>query len=431
MKELNICIAGLGNVGSHLISTIEETKTFLNSKISNDIKILGISAKNKKKKRIFNIDNYKWFDNPLDLLSIPNCNVLIELIGHEKGTSYSLVKTALENKINVITANKALLAINGLELFNIAEKNNVLLLYEAAVAGGVPIIKTIKNNIFLNKFKRISGILNGTTNYILTTMLEKNLSFEEVLSIAKSKGYTTDSESELDIGGLDSAHKLTILTAICFGSKINFSNNEVKGISEISITDIINVNKLGYRIKLISEAYIADDNIYCLTEPKLVNIKNPLANVNGVLNAINIETDQLQSLFLEGEGAGGRATASSVISDLYEISLETNIPSLGYSFDKLIDYKKFNNSEIESSYYLRITTKDIAGVLSKITGHFRDFHISIEKILQIPDDNIKLSVPIIIFTHKIKKYKLFNVINLIEKQEFVLEKIAIIPIYRN
>ena len=431
MQKLNICIAGLGNVGSHLISTIEETDQFAKSKNSININIVGISAKDKTKKRIFNIENYKWFANPLDLLKNTNCNVLIELIGEEKGISFDLIREALKKKINVITANKSLLAKNGSELFKIAEKNNVLLLYEAAVAGGIPIIKTIKNNIFLNKFIKISGILNGTTNYILTTMLDENLSFDEVLKIAKSKGYTSDAESDLDIGGLDSAHKLTILATICFGIEINFSNNEIKGISDIHVNDLIDVDKLGYKIKLISESYIKDKKIFCVTEPKLIEKRNPLANVDGVLNAIKIETDQLQSLFLEGEGAGGRATASSVISDLYEICSESKISSLGYSVNNLINYKKLNTLEIVSPYYLRILTKDVTGVLSKITGYFKDFDISIEKILQIPNNDEKNFVPIIIFTHAVNKNKLLKVINLIEKQDFVLEKISIISIDTN
>lgn len=430
MKILNICIAGLGNVGSSLITTIEESHKDINIKTSIDINIIGISAKNKNRKRLFKVENYDWYDDPLDLPKVKGCNVLIELIGEEGGLSFNLIKNALENNINVITANKALLAKRGLELFKIAEKNNVLLLFEAAVAGGIPIIKIIKNNIFLNKFKKISGILNGTTNYILTTMLNQNLSFEEVLEIAKSKGYTSDAESELDIGGLDSAHKLTILATICFGSQINFLNNNVTGISNINIDDIVNANKLGYKIKLISDAHILGNKISLVTEPKLIDKKLPLANVDGVLNAINIETDQLVSMFIEGEGAGGKPTASSVIADLYEISSKTNIPSLGHNTNNLKDYKKYSDLDVESPYYLRIITKDFTGVLSKITSYFKDFNISIEKILQLPDDNQKISIPIIIFTHAIKKDKILQAINLIEKQDFVLDKIAIIAIYK-
>ena len=432
MSELNICIAGLGNVGSHLVSTINENTKFINSKANLSINILGISAKNKLKKRIFDIDSYYWCDNPADLLNIKNCNVLVELIGEEKGISYEIVKKALERKINVVTANKAMLAKNGKELFELAEKNNVLLLFEAAVAGGIPIVKTLKNNIFLNKVKKISGILNGTTNYILTKMYEDNLTFDEVLKIAKSKGYTSDSESQLDIGGLDSAHKLTLISTLCFGSEINFDNNIIDGIENITITDINNANKLGYKIKLLSEVSMIDNKIYCTTSPTLISKKNPLSNVDGVLNGIIIETDQLVSLFLEGEGAGGKATASSVISDLHEISSKSNLLSLGYSIEKLNDFKKLNFIDIESSFYLSIFCKDNAGVLSKITSFLKDFDISVEKILQLPEyKHSNNSVPIIITTHKVSKNKINKAVSKILKQDFVVGKINTIPINKS
>ena len=432
MNKLNICIAGLGNVGSNVISTIVKNKNLVNSKSSISFNIIGVSAKNRLKKRFCNINEYEWRDNPLELLNIKDCQVLIELIGEEKGISFELIKKALENKIHVVTANKALLSKNGLELFKIAEKNNVLLLFEAAVAGGIPIIKILKNNIFLNKIKKISGILNGTTNYILTKMGDNNLNFDEVLSIAQSKGYTTFNESKLDIAGLDSSHKLTLLATLCFGSEINFFNNNITGIKEVHIYDIINAKKLGYKIKLISEASIIDNQIYCITSPKLISINNPLANVDGVLNAINLETDQLKTLFFEGEGAGGKATASSVISDLYEISSGSNISSLGYSINKLVKFKKLNDLDVKFSYYLRIMTKDITGVLSKITSYFNDFDISIEKILQLPDSNNKsLPIPIIITTHEVKKNLLINAINQIEKLDFVLQKIIVMTIDKN
>ncbi|MFL2520589.1 MAG: homoserine dehydrogenase [Alphaproteobacteria bacterium] len=427
MKSLNICIAGLGNVGSSVVSSIESNNSIFNSKASLNFNILGVSAKNISKKRDCNIDSLKWFDNPLDLLKINDCQVLIELIGDEKGISFDLVKNALEKKIHVVTANKALLAKNGFELFKIAEKNNVLLLFEAAVAGGIPIIKVLKNDIFLNDIKKISGILNGTTNYILTTMENENLNFDNVISIAQSKGYTSPKEAELDIGGLDSAHKLTLLASLSFGVEINFQNNHITGISKIKIEDIVNAKKLGYKIKLISEATIINNQLYCVTEPKLINSSKPLANVDGVLNAINIQTDHLYSLFLEGEGAGGKATASSVISDLYEISSQSNINSLGYKINNLKKIDKINILNIKSAYYLRIMTKDIAGVLSKITSYFNDSNISIQKMLQLPD-NTEQPIPIIISTHQVEKDKLLKAIDNIEKQDFVLEKIVIIPI---
>jgi len=431
MKKLNICIAGLGNVGSNVVLTIQKNNLFIKTKSSLLINIVGISAKNKSKKRICDTDNYTWYDNPLDLLNIKNNNVLIELIGNEKGLSFNLIKKALEKKIHVVTANKALLAKNGNELFQIAEKNNVLLLFEAAVAGGIPIIKTLKNNIFLNKIIKISGILNGTTNYILSKMEDDNLNFDKALKEAQTKGYA-ELDPINDIDGFDAAHKLTILSTICFGSEIEFSHNDISGISNIQIEDIINAKKLGYKIKLISESSIINNKISCITEPKLIKIENPLAKVNGVLNAININTDQLENLFLEGEGAGGKATASSVISDLYEISLNSNLTSLGYKVSSLKSFTKLDSVDKESSYYIRIMSKDIPGVLSKITSYFNESGISIEKILQLPESiTNNLPIPIIISTHKVKKSLLIYAIKQIEKLDFVTNKIIIMNIDKN
>ena len=429
MKNINICVAGLGNVGSALIKLIEENDNLVKSKANFNINILGLSARNKNKNRNFNINNYTWVDDPNNLLKIGDKkpDILIELIGYEKGISFELVKTALLNNINVVTGNKAMLAKHGKELFEIAEMKNVLLLFEAAIAGGIPIIKTIKNNIFLNKINKISGILNGTTNYILTTMEIENKSFEEVLKDAKEKGFTSDHESKLDIGGFDAAHKLTLLSTLAYGSEINFDLNDVKGISDITIEDINFANQLGFRIKPISESYIIDNKIYASTMPKLISINNPMANTNGALNAISIQTDQLDNLYLEGQGAGGIPTASSVISDIYEIFNKSDNKSLGYSSLSLKKFEKFDSSNIQSKFYIKIRAKDQPGVLSKITSYFNDSGVSIEKILQIPDDKTD-STPIIITTHNIKTYELLNSLKKISYLEFILENISLIPI---
>jgi homoserine dehydrogenase len=285
--------------------------------------------------------------------------------------------------------------------------------------------------LFLNQIKKLKGILNGTTNFILSEMEQKNLSFDEVLKNAQLNGYA-EIDPTNDIEGLDAAHKLTLLSSICFCSEINFNNNEISGINGIHIDDILNAKKLGYKIKLISETSIINNQIACVTEPKLIRIDNPLANVNGVLNAINIETDQLKNLFLEGEGAGGKATASSVIADLFIISSNSNTLSLGHKTSKLKAYKKFSSLDIKSSFYMRIMTKDITGVLSKITSYFNESGISIEKILQLPESiNKNTPIPIIITTHEVEKNLLINAIRQIEKLDFILEKINIITIDKN
>ena len=432
MKKLNICIAGLGNVGTALVQSIEKNNNYFKNKSSLEINILGISAKSKDKKRNINISKYKWFDNPIDMTKLDKCDVIVELIGQEKGISYDLIDLALKNKKHVVTGNKALIANNGNVLLKLAEKNSLALLFEAAVAGGVPIINTIKNNITLNKINKLSGILNGTTNYILTKMEEDNLSFEDVLEIAKDKGFTSDSESKLDIGGFDAAHKLTILSTLCFGAQINFKQNYIDGISNIKIDDINFAKKLGYKIKLISETSIIDNQISNFTSPKLVSFNNPLSNVDGALNAINIETDHLDNLFLEGQGAGGKPTASSVLSDLYFIFQNKSFDNLGFKIDDLINFKKYSSENVTNSYYLRIMTDDKPGVLSSITNNFTESDISVEKILQLPDNsNINSPIPIIITTHKVQRNILSKVIYKIEKLNFVKERITVLPIHDN
>ncbi len=431
MKTINICIAGLGNVGSSLIQSVEQNNSYFLDKTSLKINIVGVSAKTKDKKRIIDIKKYNWFDDPRDMTNLKNCDVLVELIGHEKGISYELIELSLKNKKNVVTGNKALIANHGNNLFKLAEDNNLALSFEAAVAGGIPIIKTIKNNIAFNKINKVSGILNGTTNYILTKMEEDNLSFDDVLKIAKNKGYTSDHESQLDIDGYDAAHKLTILSTLSFGSILKFKQNYIEGISGIKIEDIHFAKKLGYKIKLISESSIINNQISNFTSPKLVSLNNPLSNVGGALNAINIETDHLDNLFLEGQGAGGKPTTSSVLSDLYDIA-NNNFNNLGFKTSNLKEYKKYNLENIINSYYLRIMTEDKSGVLSSITNNFTESGISVEKILQLPDKSIKNSpIPIIITTHKIQREILSNVIDKIEKLSFVKEKITLLPIHDN
>ena len=429
MKNLNICIAGLGNVGSAVVGLIDKNSQYIKNKSNLTINIIGLSAKNKDKERNFNVRDYKWIEDPIDLLNINDLkpDILIELIGYEKGLSYELVKTALNQKINVVTGNKAMLAMYGQELFRIADENQVSLLFEAAVAGGIPIIKTLKNNIFLNKVKKISGILNGTTNYILTTMETQNKSFEDVLNDAKKRGFTSDNESKLDIGGYDAAHKLTLLSTIAFGGNVDFNLNKIEGIENITIEDINFVKHLGFRIKLISESFLINDMICSSTKPKLIPLDKPMANVDGALNAINVETDQLENLYLQGEGAGGLATASSILSDIFEISNNSKFTSIGYNINDLKKYQKFDSSNLESKFYLRIRVKDQPGVLSKITTYLNDSNISVEKILQTPDKK-ENNIPILIITHKIKTSELLNSVNKISDLDFVNDNISIIPI---
>tara|TARA_Y100000590_G_scaffold466143_1_gene640576 strand:- start:6886 stop:8175 length:1290 start_codon:yes stop_codon:yes gene_type:complete len=427
MKEVKIAIVGLGTVGSSVLKSIHDNFDYISSKSDIYFKIIGVAAKNKDKKRIFDISKYHWADDPMELVNSEKCDILVELIGNEKGLSYDLIKKAISNKINVVTANKALLANHGNELFQLADKNNVKVYFEAAVAGGIPIINVLKNNIFLNKVKNISGILNGTTNFILSQMEKNNLTFQESLQIAKDKGYAETDPSN-DIEGIDSAYKITLLSSLCYGIKINHTFSFYSGIKHIKKEDIKYSNNLGYKIKLISESQIINNEAYINTIPKLVNINNPLAHVEGVLNAINIETDHLKSLFIEGEGAGGKATASSVISDIYEISKESTHRSIGYNSSKLREIKLYDKENIKNPYYLRLVVKDQPGVLSKITSILTDKNISIQTILQLTEEKNNNDVPIVITTYETSEKNLNSAIIDISKESFLEDDVTKITI---
>tara|TARA_B100000700_G_C15033234_1_gene851555 strand:- start:1543 stop:2832 length:1290 start_codon:yes stop_codon:yes gene_type:complete len=427
MKEINISVIGLGTVGSSVISSIENINKNLKNKNNTLINIIGISAKNKNKSRSIDISKYKWVDDPIELTKNNNCHVIIELIGQEKGLSYEIIKSSLQNKINVITANKALLANFGNELFQIAEKNDVNIFYEAAVAGGIPIINILKNSLFFNKIKNISGILNGTTNYILSSMEKNNLSFQNALDLASEKGYA-ESDPTNDIEGIDSAHKITLLSSLCYGIKINHKYSKYQGIKNFNSADIRYSRKLGYKIKLISESSLINNKIFINTAPKLISLKNPLAHVDGVLNAINIETDHLKSLFFEGEGAGGLATSSSVIADLFEIIKTSTLKNPGYNASILREVSAYDADNLKNSFYMRIIVKDQPGVLSKITSILTAKNISIQTILQLNEEKINNRIPIILTTYDTFERDLISAKQDIGKESFVEDDIITITI---
>ena len=436
MNNINICIAGLGNVGSALVHLIEKNAELVKNKSDLNINVIGLSAKNKTKKRNFNIEKYFWVDDPMQLLNIKDekPDVLIELIGYEKDISYELVKSALKQKISVVTGNKAMLAMHGNELFNIAEKNKVLLLFEAAVAGGIPIIKTIKNNIFLNKINKISGILNGTTNYILTTMESENKSFEDVLTDAKQKGFTSDHESKLDIGGYDAAHKLTILSSICFGIPLNFESIYIEGIESIELDDLNYAKDLGYAIKHLAIGRKNNDGIELRVHSCLIPKTRLIANVDGVKNAVVVSSDAAGPTLYYGAGAGSLATASSVVSDIIDISRKklsesnNSVPLLSYQRNELQNKKILDINEIESRYYLRIRVTNKPGVLADITKIFGSKSISIESILQKEDLVNDENVPIVLVTHEVVEKNIIEALKDIEKLEVVKGKIIKIRI---
>ena len=407
MKKLNIAIVGLGNIGSYLFKYLNDNKKILTEK-NNCLPIIKyISAKNKNRKRNINLNKKIWLNNYLDATKKKDVDLIIELIGGAEGPAKKLVFNALKNKKHVVTANKALIAKYGDQLSKIAEKNKVNLEFEASVCGGVPIIRSLKEGLIANKITKIYGIFNGTSNYILSSMEKENKSFQEVLSKAKTLGYA-ESNPSADLNGDDVSSKLKILSSLCFNSFLN-KNIYVEGIKDIDKTDIVNANKLGYKIKLLGFAEFLNNKFYQRVHPTLIKKNSYVASIDGVLNAVIVEGNPVGQSIIQGEGAGPAATTSALVSDISSI-LRGNIKfpfSISSKRRKKIKFEKID--ERAFSAYLRFEVIDKPGVLSSITNIFSKNRVSIKRLVQNPDKNKKTS-SIVIITHNSKDKYLKKII---------------------
>mgnify|MGYP001444310378 FL=1 len=425
MKKLNIAIVGLGNIGSYLYKYLNDNKKILTEKNNCLPFIKYVSAKNKKRKRNIKIKKKQWLNNYLDATKNKDVDLIVELIGGSEGPAKKLVFNALKNKKHVVTANKALIAKYGDQLAKIAEKNKVNLEFEASVCGGVPIIRSLKESLIANKITQIYGILNGTSNYILSSMDKKNKNFKEVLSTAKKLGYS-EANPSADLNGDDVSAKLKILSSLCFNSFLN-DNIYVEGIKEIDTADIINANKLGYKIKLLGFAELLNNNIYQRVHPTLIKKDSYVASIDGVLNAIIIDGKPVGQSIIQGEGAGPAATTSALISDISSI-LRGNIKFPFSVSSKERKKLKFNNIDERSfSAYLRFEVTDKPGVLSNITNIFSKNKVSIKRLVQNPNKNKKIS-SIIIVTHLSKNKFLNKILKEVSKKNFIKKKPILIRI---
>jgi len=428
MRKLNIAIVGLGNIGSYLYKYLNDNKKILTKKNNCLPFIKYVSAKNKKRKRNIKIKKNQWLENYLDATKIKDVDLIVELIGGSEGPAKKLVFAALKNKKHVVTANKALIAKYGDQLAKIAEKNKVNLEFEASVCGGVPIIRSLKESLIANKISKIYGILNGTSNYILSSMDKKNKNFQEVLSIAKKLGYAETNPSA-DLNGDDVSAKLKILSSLCFNSFLD-NNIYVEGIKEIDKTDIDNANKLGYKIKLLGFAEILNNSIYQRVHPTLIKKDSYVASIDGVLNAVIIDGKPVGQSIIQGEGAGPAATTSALISDISSI-LRGNIKFPFSVSGKERKKLKFNSLEERLfSAYLRFEVTDKPGVLSNITSIFSKNNVSIKRLVQNPNKNKKNS-SIIIITHKSKNKFLNKILKEVAKKKFIKKKPKLIRIDDN
>ena len=427
-KNINIALVGLGQVGIFLYNELNSKKKEIEIKTGKRINIVAISAKNKNKKRRFNIDKKIFYSNPLKIFKEKKIDILFECIGLSDGISKKIVEYALKNKVNVITPNKALIAKHGDYLAKLAEMNKVNLEFEASVAGGIPILRTIKEGLATNKIKKVYGILNGTTNYILSEMENSNESFEKVLKKAQVLGYAEPGNPKLDLNGFDAFAKIRILSALSFNIKISKSKCIMEGIENIKLEDIKIANQLGLRIKLLGISEIINNQLFETVHPCLVSKNSYIGNVNGVMNAVITEGKPVGESILQGEGAGPGPTSSSLLSDLLSI-LRGNIkPPFGISYNKRKSIKPFNNQNYSNSLYLRFEVKDKQGVLSLITNRLSKFKISVKRIIQTPDKKNKKAT-IVIISHKTTEKNIKNCLSIFKKNKNILKFPTLIRLY--
>jgi homoserine dehydrogenase len=416
-KNINIAIVGFGNVGSYLYKIIQKNKRTIFKKTGKIPIVKYISAKNLRKKRSVNLPKSKWIKNPILLTKKKDVDIIFELVGGAEGIAKKLVFAALKNKKHVITANKSLMAKHGDELAFIAENNKVNLEYEASVAGGVPVIKSIKEGLISNKINKIYGILNGTTNYILSTMSETGKNFIQVLNDAKKLGFS-ESNPKSDLNGSDAAAKIRILSSIAFNTYISKNKILTEGIQNLNQIDIFHAKNLGYKIKLLSISEIIKNRLIERVHPCLVVDNSYIGNINGVLNAVIVDGFPIGKSVFQGEGAGPGATSSSLISDLCSI-LRGNIKyPFGVSYYSRKKIKPFDILKHTCSSYLRIDVKDKPGVLSSITKIFSRNKISIKNLIQVPN-KIKKNASIVIITHSSSEKNFQKLLFNLKKNKFI------------
>ncbi|MEZ5791663.1 MAG: homoserine dehydrogenase [Nitratireductor sp.] len=384
-QPLRIGIAGLGTVGSSLIRALRAKRDFLADRCGRPIDVVAVSARDRNRDRGFDLAGLEWFDDPVAMAANAEIDVFVELMGGDSGPALDSVRAAIAAGRHVVTANKALLARHGMELARKAEDKGLLLNFEAAVAGGIPVIKAMRETLTANQITRVFGILNGTCNYMLTRMEREGLSYDACLADAQRLGYA-EADPTFDVEGFDTAHKLAILTSIAFGTKMSVDDIYVEGISNIAPADIQAAADLGYRIKLLGVAQKTESGIEQRVHPTMVPLDAPIAQIHGVTNAVAIDGDIVGQLVLSGPGAGGDATASAVAGDIADIAKSRpghqHAPAFGVPARHLQPYKQARMRAHEGGYYIRLDVHDRAGVFASLAKRMAEEEISLESIVQ-------------------------------------------------
>ncbi len=438
MKEpLTLGIAGLGTVGGGLLQLLEAHGERLTQMLGRKIEVAGISARMRNKTRSFHLGGVRWFDDAVGLATDPSIAVFVELIGGEDGVAKAAVEAALRARKHVVTANKALLARHGVKLAQLAEANGVALNFEAAVAGGIPVVKALREALAANQIRRVYGILNGTCNYILTKMQEEHRPFGEVLEEAQAKGYA-EADPTFDIGGFDTAHKLALLASIAFGTAIPFEQIHVEGIQGITQADIEAADDLGYRIKLLGVALRTESGIEARVHPAMVPKHSAIAEVSGVTNAVAIDGDFVGNLLLVGPGAGARPTASAVASDILDIARGLVLPPFVTPSAQLRPFRRAKLGAHQGAYYVRMSVYDRPGAMAAIAKRMGDREVSLESIVQrrprsaLPGIDARLApgtpAPVVLITHETMEQSIRSALDAIEKDGKVTERPQMIRI---
>ncbi|MCP5254609.1 MAG: homoserine dehydrogenase [Zoogloeaceae bacterium] len=404
MKPMNVGLLGIGTVGGGTFSVLKRNEEEITRRAGRPIRITTVADKNLELARKVAGDGVKLTDDAFSVVTDPEIDIIVELIGGY-GVAKELVLAAIDNGKHVVTANKALLAVHGNEIFAAAQKKGVMVAFEAAVAGGIPIIKALREGLTANRIQWIAGIINGTTNFILSEMRDKGLPFAEVLKEAQALGYA-EADPTFDIEGVDAAHKATLMASIAFGVPIQFDKAHIEGITKLESADIRYAEQLGYRIKLLGIAKKRETGIELRVHPTLIPAKRLIANVEGPMNAVLVQADAVGPTLYYGKGAGAEPTASAVIADLVDITRlhtadpEHRVPHLAFQPDQMVDLPVLPIEEAETACYLRMRVEDQPGALADITRILADNGISIDAMLQREPEEGEAQTDIIILTHR-------------------------------
>lgn len=430
-KPFRIGIAGLGTVGAGVVRMLQDNADLITMRAGRPIEVVSVSARDANKKRDVDLSNYEWLDTPGTMAGDPRIEAVVELIGGSEGPARDLVERSLKAGKSVITANKALLAEHGHALAKYADSALVSLMYEAAVAGGIPIIKSLREGFAGNKINAVYGILNGTCNYILTEMRQTGRSFDDVLKEAQAKGYA-EADPSFDVDGIDAAHKLSILAALAFGTKPAFDKVSIQGIRHITATDIQFASELGYRIKLLGMARRSENGrVTQSMTPCLVPQASTIGAVDGVYNAVFTEGDFVGKSLLVGRGAGAGPTASAVLSDIIDLARKGDgaghIPAYGIPSDELVDAVSGGAQDIHGHFYIHFSVIDKPGVLADVTAILRDHKISVESVIQ-RSRNPEQPVSVVLTTHDTQQAEVDAACDKISALDLVVSKPTIMRI---